>query len=342
MTRKISIKDIANKTGLSTTTVSRVLNGKADQYRIGKKSRQIIEVAAKELNYIPNYFAANLKSGKSNTLGLILPSLDNPFFARIASIVNTEVRNQGYSLIIADTNEDIEAEKTEVQQFISRNIEGLIIVPCGAEAEHLKHLNDQRLPLIMLDRYFDGLDIPFVATDNFNGAINATKHLLECGHSSIVCIQGIKESLPNKLRVEGFNHTIKDVGKEEGKVVGDNFSVQNGYLETKLILQWKERPTAIFTLSNTIAMGCLKAIKEENLKVPEDISIITFDDHPYLDYLATPITSIAQPVEHICKIALRYIFSRLNNKEEEETVTNNVILKPELKLRESVKRIAKL
>jgi len=340
MSTKVKIKDIATKTGLSITTVSRVLNGKADQYRIGKKSRQKIEIAAKELNYIPNYFAANLKSGKSNTLGLILPTLANPFFALIASIANTEARKQGYTLIIADSNDDIELEKMEVQQFISRNIEGLIIVPCGAEVEHIKHLNDQHLPLIMLDRYFEGWNIPFVATDNFNGAIDATKHLLESGHSSIVCIQGIKESTPNKLRVEGFNTAMEEAGIKNARIVGNDFSVQNGYLETKLILQWTERPTAIFTLSNTIAMGCLKALKEENLRVPEDISIITFDDHPYLDFLATPITSIAQPVEHICKIALRYLFSRLNNKEE-ETTTNNVLLKPELKPRESVKRIVK-
>src|SRR6056297_681455 len=132
MSTKVNIKDIALKTGLSITTVSRVLNGKARQYRIGKESQKLIEDVAKELNYIPNHFAANLKSGKSNTIGLILPSLDNPFFARIAGIINVEIRKHGYALIISDSNEDAEAEKTELQQFVSRNIEGLIVVPSSS------------------------------------------------------------------------------------------------------------------------------------------------------------------------------------------------------------------
>ena len=336
MSTKVSIKDIAEKTGLSITTVSRVLNGKAKQYRIGKKSQLNVERAARELYYVPNYFAANLKSGKSNTIGLIIPSLSNPFFANIASIINNEVRKHGYTLVIADSNEEFETEKMVVQQFVARNIEGLIIVPCGSAVEHLEQINSQGLPLILLDRYFENSNIPFVATDNFEGAVMATKNLLDYGHSFIACIQGVKKSMPNKLRLNGFKETMHKAGKEDIRIVGDDFSVQNGYLETKLMLQWQERPTAIFTLSNTIAMGCLKALKEEKIQVPEDISIITFDDHPYLDFLATPITSIAQPVEHICKIALRYLFSRIND--DEESIANQVILKPELKIRESVKR----
>jgi LacI family transcriptional regulator, galactose operon repressor len=339
MSTKVNIKDIALKTGLSITTVSRVLNGKAKQYRIGKKSQQIIKEVAKELNYIPNHFAANLRSGKSNTLGLILPSLDNPFFARIAGLINIEIRKHGYALIISDSNEDAEAEKLELQQFVSRNIEGLIIVPCGSEIEHIEQINNQKIPLILIDRYFENSEIPYVATDNFYGAVMATQHLIQHGHSSIACIQGVKGSTPNRLRVNGFKKTMQEAGNKNIRIVGDDFSVQNGFLETKLLLQWKDRPTAIFTLSNTIAMGCLQALKEENIRVPKDISLITFDDHPYLDFLATPITSIAQPIEHICKIALRYLFSRI--EENGESMTNQVILKPELKIRESVKRIAK-
>ena len=339
MSTKVNIKDIALKTGLSITTVSRVLNGKARQYRIGKESQKLIEDVAKELNYIPNHFAANLKSGKSNTIGLILPSLDNPFFARIAGIINVEIRKHGYALIISDSNEDAEAEKTELQQFVSRNIEGLIVVPSSSEVEHIEQINAQGLPLILMDRYFENSNIPYVATDNFEGAVMATEHLLDHGHSDIACIQGVKKSTPNKLRVNGFTETMRKAGIDTIQIVGDDFSVQNGFLETKLLLQWKKRPTAIFTLSNTIAMGCLQALKDEKIRVPEDISIITFDDHPYLDFLATPITSIAQPIEHICKIALRYIFSRL--EDNGESINNQVILKPEIKIRESVKMIAK-
>lgn len=335
---KTNITDIALKTGLSISTVSRVLNGKSKQYRISNKSQHIIEVAAKELNYIPNYFAANLKSSKTHTIGLIVPSLHNPFFATIASKINIELRNFGYTTIIGDSNENIEIEKMELNHFVSQNIDGLIIVPCGGEKEHIKKIYEQGLPLILIDRYFEDLEIPYVSTDNFKGAIKATKLLLEHGHSEITCIQGKQESIPNQLRVKGFIHAMQEAGIVSNiNVVGDDFSAQNGFLETKLLLQKKVRPTAIFTLSVTIAMGCLRALKQENIRIPEDISIITFDNQDFLDYLATPITSIGQPVEDICKIAIKYILSKLNN--QKATSPMQVVLNPDIKHRESISKI---
>jgi LacI family transcriptional regulator len=337
MSKKTTIKDIAKRTNLSTTTVSRVLNGKSEKYRIAKKSQLTIEAAASELNYVANHFAANLKSGKSNTIGLIIPSLSNPFFANIASKINSEVRKFGYTTIIADSDENIEIEKTELQQFVSRNIEGLIIIPCGKEMEHIKQVYEKGLPMVLLDRYLEGLEIPYVSTDNFKGAYMATNLLIEHGHSSILCIQGVIDSTTNKMRVEGFKQAMKDAGIGNFNIVGDAFSIENGFLETKMVLQNKIRPTAIFTLSNTIAMGCLKALKEENVRITQDISLITFDDHLYLDFLATPITSVAQPVEMICKLAVKNLISALSN--EEESIVKQVILKPEIKYRESISRL---
>jgi len=335
-TPKVTINDIAQKAGLSITTVSRVLNGKGKQYRIGKKSQEKVEAAAKALNYIPNQYAANLRSGRSHTIALIVPSLNNPFFAGIASKVNAEVRKYGYITIIGDSDENQEIEEKELIQLVSRNIEGLIIVPCGDRWAHIKRLHDQGLPVICIDRYFEEPDIPFVSTDNYDGAYSATKHLIENGHQSIACIQGVQRSTPNKLRVKGFRDAMEEAGIKDIRVVGDDFSVQNGYLETKLLLQGKCRPTAIFSLSNTIAMGCMKAFREEHLRIPEDISLITFDDHPYLDYLATPLSCIAQPVSDISKIAVKFLFSRL---EGHEIPTTQVLLKPKIKYKESIKRI---
>jgi len=337
MLEKTKIKDVAEKTGLSITTVSRVLNGKAEDYRISKKTKETIEKAANELNYIPNKHAANLRSGKSNTLGLILPSLINPFFSKIASLINTEVNKQGYNLIISDSNEDIKAEKQALNQLISLNIEGLIMIPSNSEKDHIEHIQDKGLPVILIDRYFEDGKLPFVSTDNYLGATMATEHLLEYGHNCIACIQGVQTSTPNKLRVKGFSETMRNAGLHSYMIAGDEFSIQNGYLQTKLLLQKKQRPTAIFTLSNTIALGCLQALKEENLKVPEDISIITFDDHPYLDFLSTPISCIKQPVDNICMIALKFLFSKLNG--ERDFKDERIILRPEIKYRESVRRI---
>ncbi|HTF21089.1 MAG TPA: LacI family DNA-binding transcriptional regulator [Chryseolinea sp.] len=333
---KVSIVDIAKKAGVSITTVSRVLNGKGEEFRISEKSQIKIRDTARKLNYVPNQFAANLKSGKSNTIALIIPSLSNPFFADIASEINSEVRNRGYATIIGDSDENVEIENDELRQMESRNIEGLIFAPCTQNWTSIKKMYDQGRPIVCIDRYFEGVDIPYVSTDNYDGAFMATKHLIENGHVRIACIQGVQESVPNKLRIQGFKDAMIAAGHGEYLIVGNEFSIQNGYKEAKLLLQSRERPTAVFALSNTIAMGCMKALREEGLEIPDDMSLITFDDHPYLDYLATPLTCVTQPTREICRLAVKHLFFMLANK---EIKSKHVLLKPELKYRKSVKRI---
>ncbi|MDD3561582.1 LacI family DNA-binding transcriptional regulator [Petrimonas mucosa] len=333
---KVSITDIAKKTGLSTTTVSRVINGKGEQYRISEASRKKIMEAVKEMRYVPNIYAANLRTGKSNTVALMVPSLNNPFFASIVSGLNAEIRKYGYITIISDSDENFENEKKELEQLIARNIEGLIIVPTGNQWRHIKELYDQQLPIICVDRYFEELDLPYVATDNYDGAFHATKCLINNGHVSIACIQGVRESTPNRLRVKGFKDALEESGISSYWVVGDDFTIQNGYLETKLLMQQKDRPTAIFALSNTIAMGCMKALKEENIRIPQDVSIITFDEHPYLDFLSTPLSYVAQPVDDIIQIAVKYLFSRMQNKDMNVI---KVLLKPQVVIKESIKTL---
>ena len=334
--KKITITDIAKATGLSISTISRVLNEKSKEYRISKQTEQKVIATVKRLNYVPNYFAANLKSGKSKTVALIVPSFSNPFYTSIVSELNVEIRKLGYTTIITETDENAEIEKLELQQMTSRNIEGIIIVPCRDQSDYIKKLYDQGLPIVCIDRYFENLDIPYVSVDNYDGAYTATKHLIENGHSNIVCIQGIQVSATTRLRVMGFEDAMQEVGLKNYSIVGDDFTSQNGYLETKLLLNQKILPTAIFTLSNTIALGCLKAFKEQGLRVPEDISIITFDDQAFMDYFETPLTCIAQPVSDISKIAIKFLFARINNIKEN---TNQVLLKPEIKFKKSVRNI---
>lgn len=331
--QKVSIVDIAKKAGVSITTVSRVLNGKAEEFRISEKSQQKIKETARKLNYVPNQFAANLKSGKSNAIALIIPSLSNPFFAEIASEINAEVRNRGYITLIGDSDEDMHIEQEELQQMRARNIEGLVIVPTSQNWKMIKQMHDQGLPVVCIDRYFEDLDIPYVTTDNYKGAVMATNHLLENGHTQIACIQGLEDSVPNKRRIEGFRDAMKEAGIQHYTISGNEFSLQNGYKEAKLLLRMKQRPTAIFALSNTIAIGCIKALQEENVIIPDHMSLITFDDHPFLDYLATPLSCISQPTREICRLAVKYLFFMLANKEIKE---KHVLLKPELKYRKSV------
>lgn len=336
MQHKSNIVDIAQKSGFSITTVSRVLNGKADKYRISITTQQKIKTVAEELNYVPNEFARNLRTGRSKTIALIVPSLKNPFFAEIASVVNAEVRKYNCITIIGDSDDNIENEKTEVLHLLSRNLDGMIIVPCGDEWKHLEKIKEKGVPLICIDRYFEDLDLSFVSSDNYEGAYSASKYLIEHGHTSIACIQGVRHSTPNIQRVKGFVDAMTNAGITSYRVTGDAFSEQNGYLETKLLLRQKVRPTAIFAFSNTIAMGCIKALKEENVKVPEDISLLTFDENPYLNYIEPPLTCISQPVEDICKIAVKILFSNIL---ERDTSPKHVLLKTQLQVKSSVRNL---
>lgn len=337
MQQRTSIVDIAEKAGFSITTVSRVLNGKADVYRISKATQQKIKKTAKELNYIPNEFARNLRTGKSQTIALVVPSLKNPFFAEMASVVNSEVRKHKYITLIGDSDDNIDNEKTEVSYLSTRNLDGVIIAPCGNELEHLINIQDAGTPIICIDRYFESEEISFVTSDNYEGAYKATKYLIEQGHVSIACIQGVTHSVPNMERVRGYRDAMKESGIEPCQVVGNAFSEQNGYLETKILLQNKEKPTAIFAFSNTIAMGCMRALKEENVNIPNDISLITFDNNPYQDFVEPTLTCVAQPVEDICRIAVKLLFSKI---QENENTTKQVFLRTKLMIKDSVKNIS--
>jgi LacI family transcriptional regulator len=177
-------------TNLSVTTVSRILNGKAKQFRISEKSQKLVIETAEALNYIPNQIAKYLQSGKTRTIALIIPSLINPFFSRIAGKINAELQHLGYTTLIGDSNENCEIEREEIIQFISSNVEGILIAPCNDSKENLELIKERNIQVVCIDRYTEGLDIPFVSTDNYQGAYKATQHLINNGHTHIACIQG--------------------------------------------------------------------------------------------------------------------------------------------------------
>lgn len=333
---KAKIKDIAEVTGHSITTVSRVLNGKAVQHRISDATQKIIKETAEKLNYVPNHFAANLRSGKSKTIALVLPSLSNPFFASIAGEINLQLYKHGYMTILTDCDENPDIENITLKKIRSYNIEGLLIAPSGEKYEEIERLHNNGLPVVCIDRYFDGLDIPYVATDNYAGAFSATEELTKRGHKNIVCIQGNMESSPNQQRVKGYTEALKKANITQTTILGDAFSMENGYIETMLLLKGKNVPTAIFTLSNTIAFGCMKALKEENIRIPEDISLITFDNSPYFDFLKTPLSSIQQPLSEISKIAVKILMAKIKGEQIQST---QIFLNPEIIIRDSLKSL---
>lgn len=326
---KITIDSIAKKTGFSKSTVSRVLSGTAKKYRISKKTIDLIKEEAKLSNYTPSLIARSLRMQKTYTIGLVLPNIDNPFFSNIASVIIKETGNSGYTIIVGDSQDDEQCEIDSIESLTSRGIDGAIIIPCGKNLAHIEVASKKGIPIVLIDRYIEETDLPYVSTDNYLGASMVVEHLIQKGHKNIVSIQGLESTMPTIQRVRGYKDVMSNNNLEKFTLVlGNDFSVDNGYNATIALLKKDTKPTAIFAQSNTIALGVYKAIKEAKLKIPQDISVVCFDDHPYLDYIDPVITRIAQPVEQISTLATQILIS--NIKHEEHSNLEQILLPPRL------------
>ncbi len=310
--KKDTLKSISQRTGYSMTTVSRVLNGNANKYRISKKTTEIITAEARESNFTPSLLAKGLRTNKTRTIGLLVPGIDNPYFANIASIVISEAKKAGNTVVLVDSMESEESEREELSSLVSRQVDGVIAVPCGQNPSYLENIDRGGTPVVLIDRYYDNTTLSYVCTDNYRGGYEATSYLLQNGHANILCIRGVPHSTPSCERARGYADAMQAHGcANEGGIEGSDFSVRNGYLETKLALQRSKPPTAIFAMSNTILLGALKAIREASLQIPSDISIISFDNNVYLDYLDPAITRISQPINEIGAMAIKLLMQRI-------------------------------
>ena len=302
---------MAERLGYSATTISSVLSGKAEKYRISPDTVNAVLREARRCNYSPSVAAQSLRTRRSNTIGLLLPSVANPYFADMASVIITELNSAGYTTIVVDTMESEQRLSESARSLISRQVDGILAVPCGEKGMDLEMLSAQ-IPVVLIDRYYEDTSLPYGTTNNYQGGLDASRHLLSRGHSRISCIQGVQSSMPNKERVRGYVKAMEDEGlAQDIDIIGNEFSVQNGYLETKLLMSRAQRPTAIFALSNTIMLGALKAIREAGLRIPEDVALISFDNNLYMDYMTPSITRISQPVEDMAKLAVKILLDKI-------------------------------
>ncbi len=331
---KTTLETIARNTGFSKSTISRVLNNKAYASRISKETVDIILNEAERCGYTPNLIAKNLRINKSQTIGLLVPSLANPYFAEIASVIVLESRKYGYTTIVADTMENENMQNAAITNILTRQVDGIIIVPCGSNPAYLEQTNKQCVPIILVDRYYENSPLPYVVTNNFHGGYMATSLLVRNGHKDIACIQGPPAAMTNRKRIAGYMSVLKENRLEDRAIItGNEFSIQNGYLETKLLLNNERRPTAIFALSNNIGLGAIKAIREARLRIPEDISLISFDNYLYLDFLEPPVTRIGQMVDEMGKMAVKLLNESIANHRE---IKSQIELSPEMIMRDSV------
>lgn len=334
----VTLNDIAERVGVSVSTVSRVLNGKASDYRISSETEALILRTAEELSYRPNQIARGLRLKKTHTLGLVSPDVSNPFFAHIIKTVQQAAHGHGYSVIVCNTDEDIDLEIEHVNLLFRNRVDGLVAMPVGQRNEHFLDWLSKGRPLVLLDRSFSDIETSSVVVDNYFGARQAVEHLIENGHSRIAVIQGLPGTYTSVARLSGFFDAMNAHGLpiDNDLIVGGDFRRESGYVETKLVLGRQERPTAIFAMSDLITLGVLQALEEEGLDLPEDISLVTFDDFEFAPYLKCPITAVRQPKELMAEIAVKLLVDQLEGGDAKDH--KQIVLKPELVTRKSVVR----
>ena len=331
----VTLNDIAEMAGVSVSTVSRVLSGKAEQYRISESTCARVERTAGELNYRPNHLARGLRLNKTNTIGLIAPDISNPFFAAIIKRVQSLAHGLGYSLFVCNTDENLDLEIEHVNLLFKNRVDGLIAMPVGQAFHHFADWQEKGLPLVLLDRCFDDFHASSVVVDNYSGAYEAVKHLIEHGHQHIGMIQGLPGTYTNTERVRGYRDALRDHGLpvDESLIVGSDFREENGYIETKLLLNREVPPTALFATSDLITLGVLQVLDDEGLEVPRDVSVLTFDDFDFAPYLRCPLTAVRQPKGVMGEMAVKLLMGQLRNGDQQ---ARRVVLKTRLYARASV------
>lgn len=293
--------------------------------------------AVREIGYKPNLAAQSLRNSSMHTIGLLVPRIDNPFFANIASIVIREANKYTYPVMLIDTFENPVEESLAFDTLLSQNVDGIIVAPCSETPDKILEAAEYK-PIVLIDRYFENEKLPYVSTDNYTGAFDATNMLIQAGHRDILCIQGSHRSVTSRNRVKGYRDAMIQAGLEDFiNVRGNDFSTENGYLETKLELLSDRKFSAIFALSSTILMGVLKAAEEQHLHVPDDISVISYDNNIFLDYVNPPITRVCQPIEHIGIVAVKLLMDSILGLPLRQP---NVLLPPTIAVRNSVKTIS--
>lgn len=337
--KRITLKDIAEKTNLSLSTVSRILSGQAKKYRIKDETEEYVIHSAKELGFTQYKSNYRHQHFRNNTIGLIIPDISHHFLGDLAHRIIQQVKKIGFNILLCDSLEDTDREIEAIQLLLTKEIDGIIINPVGKESKHLQKIYLQGIPLVVVDRILPNISCSSVGVDNFQGSLEAMDYLIERGHQKIACIQRLPDSWINNERIRAYRQALKkhQIPINESFILGDRFGEKNGYLEVKQLLNTKNIPTAIFSLSYLTTIGALRALQEENLQVPQDMSIVGFDDLPLSEYFTVSITTVKQPVSEMAKMAVKLLMDQIESPVRKEAVT--IKLQPSLIQRYSVRML---
>ncbi|WP_420454368.1 LacI family DNA-binding transcriptional regulator [Rubrivirga sp.] len=332
----VTLNDIAERVGVSVSTVSRVLNKKATSHRISTDTESLVLQAARDLDYKANHLARGLRLSQTNTIGVVAPDVSNPFFARVVKRIQTRAHALGYSLIVCDSDESLDLEVEQVNLLYRKRVDGLIAMPVGQHFEHFEEWAGREVPLVLVDRGTDALEVDSVIVDNYRGAFEATEHFLDHGHHQIAVVQGLGGTSTNTDRLAGYHDALaaRGVSADDRLLVGGDFGEATGYAATGHLLDLDRPPTAIFATGDLITLGALQAIDERGLSIPDDVSLISFDDFDFAPFLRCPLTAVEQPKGPMGEAAVDLFADQIVRPGR---APRRVTLRPRLVVRESVR-----
>lgn len=328
-----TIKDVAERAGVSITTVSHVLN----QTRfVSDELRASVLAAVEELNYHPNVLARSLRRGETKTLGLVVPDNSNPYFGAIARTVEDVGFARGYSVILCNSDGQRQKESAYIGVLIAKQVDGLIFIAAGSNPEHLEELTAAGIPVVVADREIPQHLADMVLVDNELGGYEATRHLIGLGHQRIACITGPSDVTPSAGRVHGYRRALAESGiaVHEELVVAGDFRHDGGEATMRGLLRLKEPPSAVLACNDLMAIGALRAIGSAGLHVPRDISLIGYDDIDMAAAVSPALTTVAQPAVELATRATSCLVARIQGKRLGES-RKRIVLKPRLVIRDS-------
>jgi len=335
----IRLKDIANDLGLSIVTISKVLRDHPD---IAAETRRRVLKRMRELNYQPNLAARSLVTGRTWTLGLIVPDLLHPFFADVAKAISVEARKHGYSLLISSSDEDPDLEVQEIKQLLARRVDVILVASAQWSVDGFRMIEEHKTPYILIDRRFQGLDANFVGVDDEAVGVLATSHLIEQGCRLIAHIRGPEVSTAVG-RLAGYKQVLASYNLTPlpGHIVslgtsGDHRGENGGYEAAKKLLAAKTRPDGIFCFNDPSALGAMRAILDAGLSIPHDIAVVGCGNLSYSDFLRVPLSSVDQGSESIGTSAADLALKIARKKDTLRPKSE--LIKPRLVVRSSSQR----
>jgi LacI family transcriptional regulator len=343
-----TIRDVARLARVSVPTVSGVLNGTRN---VSQKTSLRVRTAMAALDYHPDQVARSLRSRRTQTIGFVIPDVTNPFFTDVLRGVEDAARQNGYSVILCNSNEDPEIERKRLATLYSRRVDGVLIAPTDFRSVTERPLRKD-FPLVYVDRIPPGFSGAAVVTDNLGAAYEATQYLISLGHRRLAIITGPLNISSGRDRLEGFRRALQEENlplPEEHLRQGD-FQLESGYLQTQELMRLKNLPTAIFSCNNKMTLGLMRALRQLNIGCPEHVSVFSFDDLEWAANFSPRLSTVAQPTYELGRLSMEMLVRKMKHvgvkandgstDKKEDGDQHVITLKNELRPRDSTARLA--